>query len=289
VLTEKQQPSAPVVKPQSAQATPPSVQQANNTASSTTFTGEFTTSTLFPERFQAQWNVTKAPEQKSPIISGLTQCSMALIPDHMRQLDEKVAQSTPVNQNQTGQQNQTQQDDQQGGVKTLTVSEFLDNLLDKNGVVMTVKKSISDIKTVSDVRKCKNELEKLIKKINPLFKEPSKKASKAVMTRQTKLQNQWAQAVHTWLNTLNQSESALVLSPTEEFLSLDLTERKAIIGTFSDLLKDLNQQNKTIIKANREKKLAEQAQRKAKKKAEKALDQTLNRRGRLVSESVPAE
>jgi hypothetical protein len=62
-----------------------------------------------------------------------------------------------------------QQDDQQGGAKILTVSEFLEDLENKNDVVMNAKKGISDIKILSAVRKSKNELEKLIKKINPVW------------------------------------------------------------------------------------------------------------------------
>jgi hypothetical protein len=69
----------------------------------------------------------------------------------------------------------------------------------------------------------------------------------------------------------------LTIHPTDSPITLALSQRKPIINAFSALLKDLNQQNTTIIKANRAKKLAEQVQMRAKKKTKRAEE---NNKGR---------
>ena len=218
----------------------------------------------------------------------------------MGKLDEKIAKPTSQQtgqQNLTDQQNQTnQQDVQQGGAKTLTVYEFLQGLGNakaENGVMKGVKKSISDIKTLSDIKKLTKELNKLMKGINPTFKPlPNKKPSKAAVASQKKRQNQWVSSVKTWLNKLNQSDQSalgLTIHPTDNPITLALSTRNAINRTFSALLKDLNQQNTTLIKAaNRAKKLPEQEELRAKKKTKKAEEKNKgrNRRRRIDTLSM---
>jgi hypothetical protein len=191
-------------------------------------------------------------------------------------------------QNPSGQQNIAliAQDDQQGGEKTMTVKEFLQDLTGQNGVMMAAKKSIPKITSMSDVRKSKSELEKLMKRVELLFKKRvSKNPRTAALAHQTKQQNQWVTSVNNWLTTLNQADKSanrLTINPTEEHIILELSERKAIIKGFSGLLKDLNQQSKNILKANRDKKLEKQAQLRAKKESER-----LNKKS--VSKKAPME
>ncbi len=190
--------------------------------------------------------------------------------------------------NPSGQQNIAliAQDDQQGGEKTMTVKEFLQDLTGQNGVMMAAKKSIPEITSMSDVRKSKSELEKLMKRVELLFKKRvSKNPRTAALAHQTKQQNQWVTSVNNWLTTLNQADKSanrLTINPTEEHIILELSERKAIIKGFSGLLKDLNQQSKNILKANRDKKLEKQAQLRAKKESER-----LNKKS--VSKKAPME
>jgi hypothetical protein len=293
ILAARQQASANVAPQQGAQSTTASTPATHTSSSSTTFTGPFTASALPPERFEALLNLVETAEQKDLIVNGLATMFITLTPEQIQKLDEKIAKSTSQ---QTGQQNLTnQQDVQQGGAKTLTVSEFLQGLGNakaENGVMKGVKKSISDIKTLSALRKFKNELNKLMKGINPTFRPLlNKKPNKAAVARRTKQQNQWIASVKTWLNKLNQSDQSalgLTIHPTDNPITLALSQRKPIINAFSALLKDLNQQNTTIIKANRAKKLAKQEELRAKKKTKKAEEKNKgrNRRRRIDTLSM---
>ena len=119
------------------------------------------------------------------------------------------------------------------------------------------------------VRTSKNELAKLIKRINPLFKTlRAKKPRTAAVARKTQHQNQWITSVNNWLSKLKQTDesaSGLTITATDRPITLKLSERKPIINTLSNLLKDLTQQNKKIHKANRDKQKAEGVNLRAKK------------------------
>ncbi len=195
-----------------------------------------------------------------------------------------TGQDNPINRHhQTDQQ--TQQDDemqdelQDDLTITMTTKEFLDDVIDKKEVWTAVKYSVSQLAKQKEVKILKKELSLLLKKFKRFFKEkPIKSKIKSYQSReimkQTRHQNQWFSSTSILfeyiLQNVDVSAPNLQITPLKNVLHLKSSERNAINHTLSALVKDLDQQSKAIIKADRERKREEErAKRQANQLAQK--------------------
>jgi hypothetical protein len=197
---------------------------------------------------------------------------------HQTDQQTQVGSNSVVNQ-QTQRDDEMQDELQDDLTITMTTKEFLDDVIDKKEVWTAVKDSVSQLAKPKEVKILKKELSLLLKKFKRFFKEkPVKRKIKSYKSReimkQTRQQNQWFSSTSILFEYILQNADVsapnLQITPLKNVLHLKSSERNAINHTLSALVKDLDQQSKAIIKADRERKREEErAKRQANQLAQK--------------------